>query len=209
MAWRGGGGAEGIIMPAVRMRLGNARWLVGAVAGALLASIGWAPASAAEDEERTVTAIFEGEEVPMDEVWDVATACAMWEDQSIECFRTKEEREDAERDRSSGTSDGLSTSGTGGAASVASSSSCPVRLYALTNYGGAELTLSTRLKWHNLNSYGFDNRTSSFKISGCSSTFRDGIGGSGSTYPGATSSWSWSSSMVHGWDNRVSSVWIH
>lgn len=178
--------------------------IAGLVAGTALAvaSLGY-PAVAAADEladgnDEIATAIFEGEEIPADEVWEVASACVVRDDGVMECYRTTEEREEEADDLNS-----MEDSEAG------TMSSCPVRLYSSTFYGGSELTLNTRLMWHNLSNYGFNNATSSYKISGCSATFRSGSNGSGYTYPGSTYEWAWCSSMSSGWNNRVSSVWIH
>lgn len=152
----------------------------------------------AEEQDAEKTATFEGRTVPVEEVWELAEACVVWPDDSMECFRTKEDREAAEEERSAG--DGVE---------AMASSSCPVRLYSLSMYSGTELSLHTRWIWHNLGSSGFSNRTSSYRISGCSATFRSGSWGSGTTYPGITSAWTSSSTMSYGWDDRVSSVWIH
>lgn len=192
----------------LRVRRASRVLMAGALVVGMLTAMMWAPpagATEAEGDGETAMATFEGEAIPMDEVWAVAEACVMWPDETIECFRTVEEREEAENERPS-TEDGLLSTMS---STLSSSDPCPVRLYALTYYGGTELTLTTRWQWHNLSLYGFSNRTSSFKLNECSATFRDGSNGSGTTYPGSTSSWTWSTTMAFGWDNRVSSVWIH
>lgn len=91
-------------------------------------------------------------------------------------------------------------------AQVACSSS--LRLYDGTGYGGAVLNLSSRSTWLNLSTWGFDNRTSSYRIGACSSNLADYTGGGGSWYPGSASAGAQSSSMQTGWNNRISSVFI-
>lgn len=58
-----------------------------------------------------------------------------------------------------------------------------------------------------LSGYGFDNVTSSYQVGGCAATFYDTAGGTG-TYPGSTGAGASASSMVSGWDNRISSIRI-
>ena len=87
------------------------------------------------------------------------------------------------------------------------SCSTSLRLYKNTSFGGTVLALSQRGIGIPLASYGFDNVTSSYKIGACSSTFFDGAIGS-TTYPGNTSAGAQATSMLSGWDNRVSTVYI-
>jgi hypothetical protein len=86
--------------------------------------------------------------------------------------------------------------------------SSSLRLYRSTSYGGAVLQLTTRNTYINLSGYGFDNDTSSYKVGACSAGFYDGSGGGAPTYPGSTGANASATSMVSGWDNRVSSVYI-
>ena len=60
----------------------------------------------------------------------------------------------------------------------------------------------------NLSTYGFDNDTSSYRVGACASTFWAGASGSGSVYPGPTGANASASSMLSGWNNVVSSVYI-
>jgi hypothetical protein len=91
------------------------------------------------------------------------------------------------------------------ALSVCSSS---LRLSTGAGYSGNLLNLSTRFVTLNLSTYGFDNLTSSYRVGACDAVFFENAGGAGATYPGSTSAWTQSPSMVAGWDNRVSSVYI-
>jgi hypothetical protein len=81
-------------------------------------------------------------------------------------------------------------------------------LYRSTSYGGAVLQLTTRYTYINLSGYGFDNDTSSYRVGACAAYFYDGTNGGGSVYPGSTGAGVSASSMVSGWDNRISSVYI-
>jgi hypothetical protein len=68
--------------------------------------------------------------------------------------------------------------------------------------------LTSRGAYINLSTYGFDNDTSSYKVGACASYFYDGAGGGTPLYPGTTTANSSATSMLTGWDNRVSSVYI-
>jgi len=83
-----------------------------------------------------------------------------------------------------------------------------LRLYDGTSYSGSVLVILDRSLWINLSSYGFDNRTSSYKVGACDAYFAENGSGGGSWYPtSATQAWDQASSMLSGWSNRVSSVY--
>lgn len=84
-----------------------------------------------------------------------------------------------------------------------------LRLYDGTSYTGASLFLNSRAVVHNLANFGFDNRTSSYQIGACDSDFFSGSNGSGSVYPGNTNAGASATSMLSGWNNVVSSVYIY
>ena len=83
-----------------------------------------------------------------------------------------------------------------------------VRLFDGTSYTGTMLALNLRSTNINLSTYGFDNVTSSYKVGSCDSEFFNGVNGGGAMYPGNTSAGAQASSMVTGWSNQVSSVYI-
>lgn len=83
-----------------------------------------------------------------------------------------------------------------------------VRLFDGTSYTGTAISLNIRGANINLSAYSFDNVTSSYKIGACDSEFFMGANGSGSLYPGNTDAGAQASSMVTGWSNQVSSVYI-
>jgi len=86
--------------------------------------------------------------------------------------------------------------------------SSTVRLFDGTSYTGLTISLNIRSTNINLSAYSFDNVTSSYKIGACDSEFFMGANGSGSLYPGNTDAGAQASSMVTGWSNQVSSVYI-
>ncbi len=91
------------------------------------------------------------------------------------------------------------------------SSTCSsfLRLYDLTAYRSPVLYLRDRYQWLNLSSYGFNNRTSSYKVGACNSVFADYSNGGGALYPtNLTQAYDQASSMNSGWNNDVSSVYI-
>ncbi|MGH8925992.1 MAG: hypothetical protein ACRDWA_15355 [Acidimicrobiia bacterium] len=127
-------------------------------------------------------------------------ACLVWQAQGLfECFQSEKEVdgriEELTREES-------------GNLSMLAQCSTGLRLYDGTGYTGSVLIVLDRSLWINLSSYGFDNRTSSYKVGACSSYFAENSNGGGSWYPtSATEAWDQASSMQSGWDNRVSSVY--
>ena len=79
-----------------------------------------------------------------------------------------------------------------------------LRLYDATSFGTPVLALSNTGVWIQLSAYSFSSKTSSYKVGACSSTFAD----AGSIYPGNTSAGASATSMVVGWNNRVTQVFI-
>ncbi len=154
-------------------------------------------------------ASFEGGWLDLAESWGEATACNVTT-AGVHCYRTEAEMDLAEGlqgfgatlggDRSSGSSRP--------AARLLLTCSTTLRLYRSSNYAGGVLAMSTRQVVMNLSAYGFDNDTSSYRTGACSATFWENANGLGSVYPGLTVANVSSPSMVAGWDNRVSSVYI-
>ena len=126
-----------------------------------------------------------------------------------ECFDTEAEmdrRIDQLESRLATASVGASS-----AATASSGSSCAsyLRLYDGTWYTGAVLYLRGRWQWFNLADYGFDQRTSSYRIGACSARFADWANGGGAWYPTSlTEAYDQASTMLSGWDNDVSSVYV-
>ena len=92
--------------------------------------------------------------------------------------------------------------------SILASCSTPLRLFANTGYGGTELDMVVNGTWLNLSTWGFDNQLSSYQVGACSTHLAENANGGGSWYPGSTSAGAQASSMLSGWDNRVSSVYL-
>lgn len=154
-------------------------------------------ATATEDSDTEaggVVAWFEGRWINLADGWSEAAACTS-DGRNTVCYRTEAEMDQTSRSA---------------ARSVVPFASCSssLRLYRSTSYGGAVLQLTTRGVYINLASYGFDNDTSSYRVGACTSYFYDGASGSGSLYPGATGAGAAAASMLAGWDNRISSVYI-
>jgi len=131
--------------------------------------------------------------------WGGANACHVGDDIAI-CFDSE-----AEMDAWLANTGRSTARGANGA-----SCSSSLRLYDGTSYTGASLNLTTRLHWLNLSSYGFDQRTSSYKVGPCDTRFNDFGAGGGALYPlYLTNAYDQATSMLSGWNNRVSSVWIY
>ncbi len=165
-------------------------------------------ASVAATTDRSV-ATFEGREIDLSKDWGEAAACWVDEVGKATCFRTE-----AMMDRAlvaagkdlAATNSPTEVDKREGARAAGCSSS--LRLYRNNYYGGGVVYLSQRGYWINLSWYGFDNVVSSYRVGGCSSTFRSGSNGSGNTYWGGT--WAWASkSSMSGWNNVLSSVYIY
>ena len=194
------------------LRLGRALVILAAACSSLASGLSvdaadsrLAPTMAASE---TSIATFEGREIDMSKNWEGADACWIDEVGKAACFRTE-----SEMDRAlvaAGHDIALTNSPTKadkreGARAASCSSS--LRLYRNNYYGGGVVYLSQRGYWINLSWYGFDNVVSSYRVGGCSTTFRSGSYGTGTTYWGGT--WAWASkSSMSGWNNVLSSVLI-
>jgi hypothetical protein len=156
-------------------------------------------------------AIFEDVQLDLGESWGDATACIELGDRT-ECFRTEQELLAAHQAhgvtgghvRSTGATPATTNDGITPMATCATA----LRLYRSTGFTGGTLVLTTRAVVLNLSTYGFDNDTSSYRVGACASTFWAGASGSGSVYPGPTGANASASSMLSGWNNVVSSVYI-
>ncbi len=149
------------------------------------------PATAAEAETATGQyAVFEGEVIDLQADRGDAVACAIT-DTGNRCYRSEAAMDRAEQTQP---------------AARAGSCSSSVRLYNGTGYSGNVTSIYATGTWVNLSTYGVDNTTSSYRIGACSAAFRSGSYGTGSNYPGSTSAYSSSATMLSGWNNVVSSV---
>lgn len=173
--------------------------------------------SASEDEPTPAAeptpALFEGRLINMSGDWEGAAACMVWPEavDTPECFRSEAAMDqriaELERTLPQEAIDHRQTIGS--ATRGVSDCSSSVRLYDGTSYTGAALYLRGREVWFNLVDSGFNQMTSSFKIGACSAYFADLSGGGGDWYPTSqTEAYDVATSMISGWDNDVSSVWI-
>jgi len=180
------------------------------------------PASSAlaQDEEPPSVetgAVFEGQLIDIADDWGDATACMVWPAvlERPECFRTEAEMDTriAQLEKDTGLTSEAALSigafGIGGVATAGTNCSGYLRLYDGTFYTGAVLYVRGRYQWIDLASVNFNNKTSSFKIGPCSAYFADLAGGGGAWYPtSATQAYDVAATMVSGWNNDVSSLYI-
>ena len=156
------------------------------------------PASAGD---RTGTKAWFGDHwLDMSKSWESATACAV-DDSGAVCFTTEAEMDTY-----------LAPTTTAVASAVAPAVVCPtsMRLYDGASYTGAVLYLTSQYTILNLGNYGFNNMTTSYKIGACSSYFYSSANGGGSLYPiGYTTAYDQYPTMLVGWNNAVSSVYMN
>ena len=178
----------------------------------VVSAISTTPGVQAEDLSPTdgVTALFEGEVINLAEGWGEAKACLIWQDVGVsECFRTEREMDLRIAELETQNLGNASAIGGGGVVTAGSTCSGYLRLYDRTWYGSPVLYLRDRFQWLNLSGYGFNQKTSSYKVGPCYSYFADYANGGGSWYPTyLTQAYDLSPSMISGWNNDVSSVYI-
>jgi hypothetical protein len=173
---------------------------VGVLVVALLAAmLVVSPAATANPFRGSDTlATFEGETIDLRRGWGDATVCVV-DEEGTTCYRTREDADEA-----------LTGDSTEGDSLVTTMDQwCWVRLFSSTGYSGREVEITVKGRWVSLSNLGFDNQTSSYRIGSCNSSFTSLSNGGGTLYPGDTSAWGNASSMLSGWNNRVSSVRIH
>jgi hypothetical protein len=167
---------------------------------ALLPATSFAAVAAAPQADASTFALFEGKLIDLSQGWSEAQACFV--DQSrgvIECFRDRADLQIRETQ--------IETQ-TNAPATITATCSSPLRLFADASYGGRELDFYDRGYWQNLSTWGFDNQLSSYKVGACGVYLADSANGGGSWYPGSTSAGHSEPSMVSGWNDRVSSIYI-
>ncbi len=158
-----------------------------------------APASAAGDKTST-KAWFGDHWIDMAKGWESATACAVNDSVAV-CFATEGEMDSYLASTGAAVTSGAATAG------VCSTS---MRLYDGASYTGNVLWLSTQWTYLNLSNFGFDNRTTSYKVGACVSYFYSGASGGGSLYPtGFTGAFDQYPTMLVGWNNVVSCVYMN
>jgi hypothetical protein len=102
---------------------------------------------------------------------------------------------------------GSDTTRAGSQPSLACSSA--LQLFDGTNLGGAKVLIYTRGLWIDLSTVSFDNRTSSYKVGACAIELASGPGGGGAHYTRCLSAGCVENVMDLGWNNVVSSVYLH
>ncbi len=145
---------------------------------------------------------FEGRIIDLAEDWDDAQACVVWDQEHLaECFRSEAEL----IEHLSSSTEG----GDGQTLGVLSTCASSLKLYDGLGFSGSALYLHQRTTWINLSDYGWANRTSSYKVGACSSYFADLANGGGDWYPTSyTQAYDQATSMISGWNNRISSVYL-
>lgn len=174
--------------------------IAAAAFASLLAPATSAVASKDASSRLSTPAWFEDHWIDIASDWEEATACAVGVEEIV-CYR-----DEAGMDRAISAQRAPDTRTTTVATLICLSS---LRLYDGASFTGAVLFLSTRFLTLNLAVYGFDNRTSSYKVGGCDTDFYSAANLGGSLYPGSTSAGAQASTMLSGWSNAVSSVYIY
>lgn len=172
--------------------------MIGTIAliGALL--IGVPTELAGEVVETSVIASFEGREIRLADGWGDAHACFVSES-GVRCYRSESEMNLTEGTASSGqTSLGFRSLVT---------CSSQLRLYDGTSKTGDVVLFNVRGTSIPLSGYGFNNKTSSYSVGACAAVFYD-VGVGSAQYPGSTSAGASANTMISGWDNRISTIYI-
>ncbi len=156
-------------------------------------------------------ALMEGEVIDLSQGWRGATTCVVVPDvlRYVECFSSDDARD--VRLAELGLTDRFAEDGAEveGASFAAASCSSYLKLYDGYYYGGASLWISSRGFWHNLSSYGFNQRTSSYRVGACSTFMADYSDGGGAWIPTyRTQAWDVDAVISGSWNNDVSSVYI-
>ena len=167
------------------------RTITAAVGLALLAATALPADAEAARSSTGQIATFEGRTFDMSQGWGQATACNIT-DTGASCYRTETEMNKA--------------IAADPPASRALNCSTSLRLFDGTGQTGPVISLSVCGTPLSLSAYGFDNRTSSYRVGACSSTFYSGI--TTGVYGGNTAANASASSMLSGWDNVISSVFV-
>jgi hypothetical protein len=151
------------------------------------------PVQASIPSEQSSIAIYHDRKIDLSVSWEGAQACWI-ADGGNTCYDSEKEM-----DAAHGTLPGLRA--------IVPLSTCAssLRLYDNTSFGTPVLALNTSGFWVQLSTYSFSAKTSSYIVGVCNSLFADGAG---TVYPGSTSAGSAATSMVPGWNNRVTQVFI-
>ncbi|MGC1237950.1 MAG: hypothetical protein WA860_04085 [Acidimicrobiales bacterium] len=143
-------------------------------------------------------ASYDGTSINLANGWEGAAVCAVTQGGNF-CFAT--------------TSDYQTwLSSPGGQADVGFSPeincSSALQLYSGTNYEGSELSLLDEGVWLNLSTYGFSDKTNSYKVGACEVSMTSAQNGGGTVYPGPMAAGTDAASMESGWSDRIQSAYI-
>jgi hypothetical protein len=155
------------------------------------AAIPKGPASGAD--QNIAHARFEGRWVDLSRDWAGARACLVYPGRPTECFRTVQSlrvRETAFR-------------------SPDISCSAPLDLHNWSGQTGTLVSIYSRGLWINLSDLSFNNMTSSYTVGACAIELAANSGGGGSHYARCLYAWCVENVMATGWNNAVSSVYLH
>lgn len=180
------------------------RWALAAFAALALAIA--APSALAagggSTPQSSSIATFEGKQIDLSKGWGDAQACLVYRAAGlVECFRDRAGLNTREQQLSA-------QIGADSVAMASTTCSTPLRLFADAGYGGRELDFYDRGYWQNLSTWSFDNQLSSYKTGACAVYLADYADGGGSWYPGNTGANHGESSMLSGWNDRISSIFI-
>jgi hypothetical protein len=142
-----------------------------------------------------VTVQFGGATLDLADGWGDATAC-MFDGVTARCFHSEL---DMDRALHTFTRPGIVTT-------RSSSCSSSLRLYDGTYQLGAVLLITARNTPINLSIVGFDNLTSSYRVGACNANLYNAQ--QSWRYPGDTSAFAGANTMLPGWNNSISSVYV-
>jgi hypothetical protein len=146
-----------------------------------------------EPRQMVALARFEGRWVDLSTGWGPARDCLVYPGRATECFRTQKALEIHE---SSLRVPDISCSN-------------PLTLHNGTYQTGTTVYIYSRGLWINLSDVGFNNMTSSYTVGACSAELAAGSGGSGAHYSRCLYAGCVENVMATGWNNVVSSVYLH
>ncbi len=154
-------------------------------------------------------ATFEGRQIDLSKGWGAAKACLVT-NAGVDCF-SSEAAMDAAIDSADAVQASLATDIATASVAVQplalGTCGTSLRLYDGTSFTGTLVAVSSAGTYINLANFGFDNKTSSFKIGACYTDLFSGASGGGSIYPGNTSAGASAATMIAGWANTISSVY--